>query len=105
MRAAIARWKVGFMDWLTNFFDILWAVVRGYFRDGWLFAFAHGAVFYFLYCSWSRVRKAAEELENWRPQAGAPNSGEGSQPDESQKLVPRASQPVSILNLYVAESE
>jgi archaellum component FlaC len=93
------------MDLLTNIVDILWAVVRSYFTHGWLFVIAHIAVLYFLLQSRSKVNKASEELENWRPQTSLPDSAQGSKPDEYLKPVLGGSQAVGILDQYVTESE
>jgi hypothetical protein len=93
------------MDWLYSFINIVGEMLKGYVRDGWLFALAHLVVFYFLYRSWRNVGKAAQELENWHPQVGVPVPEESSEMGESLKLVPRTSQPVGLLDLYVAESE
>ncbi len=93
------------MGWLTNFGYILWAMLEGYLRHGWFFAITHISVFFFLYRSWRSVSEAAEELESWHPQTRAADPGENPLPEESLKLVPRTSQPVNLLDLYVAESE
>ncbi|MDX2044367.1 MAG: methyl-accepting chemotaxis protein [Acidobacteriota bacterium] len=101
------------MSRLTSSSDIFWAIAKGYFFDGWFFAFVHLVVLLFLRSSWQSVSNAASELEMWHPKSNQSNDGGVQLPNsggvmllgDGEKPIPRASQPVSILDLYVGESE